>query len=357
MAVFHVATRKGLMTYDGSRLVDTAFLGDPVTSVIVDPRDGAIYAALNLGHFGVKLRRSEDKGKTWAELPAPAFPPDAVPVNKDKTEAPSVIQIWTLEFGNGALWAGTLPGGLFRSADRGASWSLVESLWKEPKRKDWQGGGAESPGINTICFDPRDNKKMRIGVSTGGLWASDDGGTSWRLAGNGMRAEYMPPAQALDPAWQDVHRLAQCPAAPDTIWCQHHNGIFLSGDMGESFTEITAPSAPSRFGFAVVVHPRDPNTAWFVPAVKDECRVPVDRRLVVSRTRDRGKSFDVLADGLPPPPVFDLIYRHGLDIDSSGDRLVMGSTTGNLWSSDNGGAKWACLSQTLPPINQVRWAP
>jgi hypothetical protein len=357
----HVATRKGLMTYrkarGGWRLTGTAFLGDPVTAVIVDPRDRAITAALNLGHFGVKLRRSEDGGKTWTELPAPAFPPDAVPAAKDKTEAPSLIQIWTLEFGNGALWAGTLPGGLFRSTDRGASWQLVESLWNDPKRREWQGGGADSPGINTICFDARDQRKMRIGVSTGGLWASDDGAATWRLAGKGMRAEYMPPDQAFDPAWQDVHRLAQCPAAPDTIWCQHHNGIFLSTDMGETFTEITAASAPSRFGFAVVVHPRDPNTAWFVPAVKDECRVPVDQRLVVSRTRDGGKSFEVLAAGLPAPPVFDLVYRHGFDIDSTGEALAMGSTTGNLWLSENGGLAWTDVSEHLPPINQVRWMP
>jgi hypothetical protein len=209
LAALYVATRKGLLTFDGGKLVNTAFLGDPVTSVFIDPSDGAIYAALNLGHFGVKLRRSEDGAKTWTELPAPAFPPDAVPVAKDKDEAPSLIQIWTLEFGNGALWAGTLPGGLFRSTDRGASWQLVESLWNDPKRREWQGGGADSPGINTICFDPRDQRKMRIGVSTGGLWASDDGGTRWRLAGKGMRAEYMPPDQAFDPAWQDVHRLAQ----------------------------------------------------------------------------------------------------------------------------------------------------
>jgi hypothetical protein len=357
----HVATRKGLMTYRKANgrwsLAGTQFLGDPVTSVITDPRGGAITAALNLGHFGVKLRRSEDGGKSWAELAAPAYPPDAVPVDKDKTEPPSLIQIWTLEYGGGALWAGTLPGGLFRSTDGGASWSLVESLWNEPKRREWAGGGADSPGINTICFDPRDNKKMRIGVSTGGLWASDDGGASWRLGGKGMRAEYMPPDQAFDPAWQDVHRLAQCPAAPDTIWCQHHNGIFLSRDMGETFGEITATSTPARFGFAVVVHPRDANIAWFVPAVKDECRVPVDGRLVVSRTKDGGQSFEVLSQGLPPPPAFDLIYRHGLDIDPTGEALAMGSTTGNLWISENGGASWTGVSEHLPPINQVRWLP
>ena len=38
------------------------------------PRDGTLYAAQALGHFGVKLQRSMDDGSTWQEVPAPAFP-------------------------------------------------------------------------------------------------------------------------------------------------------------------------------------------------------------------------------------------------------------------------------------------
>jgi len=104
------------------------------------------------------------------------------------------------------------------------------------------------------------------------------------------------------------------------------------------------------------VHPRKPDTAWFVPAVKDECRVPVDQRFVAMRTDDGGKSFTVLSEGLPQTPSFDLVYRHGLDVDATGERLVMGTTTGNLWISENGGQIWRAVSQHLPPINHVTWA-
>ncbi len=106
------------------------------------------------------------------------------------------------------------------------------------------------------------------------------------------------------------------------------------------------------FGFVVAVHPGDRDTAWFVPAVKDECRVPVDGRLVVTRTRDGGKSFEVLDRGLPTNS-WDLVYRHALDVDGSGERLAMGSTTGNLWVSEDGGEQWAQVSAHLPPIAQV----
>ena len=74
-------------------------------------------------------------------------------------------------------------------------------------------------------------------------------------------------------------------------WCQHHNGIFRSTDDLASWHEITGVK-PSVFGFPVVVDPFDGDTAWFIPAIKDEKRIPVDGRLVVNRTRDGGKTFE-----------------------------------------------------------------
>ncbi len=267
--------------------------------------------------------------------------------------------IWTLAAGGadqpGWLWAGTIPGGLFRSTDRGESWTLVESLWNVPERAQWFGGGYDEPGIHSVCVDPRDSRRLTLAVSCGGVWLSADAGESWQLGGAGLRNEYMPPDMTETRVFQDVHRLAQSPSAPDVIWCQHHNGIFRTEDGGVNFTEIQT-ARPSAFGFAVAVHPRDPETAWFVPAVKDECRVPVDRRLVVSRTRDGAKSFEVFADGLPQGPSFDLVYRHGLAVDATGERLAMGSTTGNLWVGTDGGTTWTPVSTHLPPIAQVVWA-
>src|SRR5439155_1936482 len=86
------------------------------------------------------------------------------------------------------------------------------------------------------------------------------------------------------------------------------------------WTEVKAK--PSSFGFAVAVHPRDPDTAWFVPAVKDELRVPVEGALVVTRTRNGGKSFETLRSGLPQRHAYHLIYRHGLEVAPDGQTLA-----------------------------------
>ena len=175
-------------------------------------------------------------------------------------------------------------------------------------------------------------------------------GATYRI-GRGVSLRGLP-NRAYDRVVQDVHRLACCRAVPEVLWCQHHNGIFRSVDGGESFAALE-PVAPSAFGFAVAAHPRDPDTAWFVPAVKDECRVPVDGRLTVTRTRDGGRSFEALGEGLPRQGAYDLIYRHALDVDAGGTRLAMGSTTGNLWIGEAGGARWTLVSTHLPPVAQV----
>lgn len=348
----YVGTKKGLFIVDGEALGKPQFLGDPVSMVLPDPGDGTLYAALNLGHFGVKLHRSEDGGKSWQEVAAPEYPPQ--PAGSTDTTPWKLVQLWALESGGKQLWAGTIPGGLFASDDSGASWQLVASLWNLPERAEWSGGGYDHPGIHSIAVDPRDAHSITVAVSTGGVWQTRDGGHRWAIAAQGMYAEYMPPERRFDQIAQDVHRLVQCAARPDVMWVQHHNGVFRSVDGAKSWQEVTA-IRPSKFGFAVAVHPQDPDTAWFVPAVKDECRVPVDAKLVVARTRDGGKSFDVLRKGLPQEHAYDLVYRHGLDVDATGNTLAFGSTTGGLWLSEDQGDTWRCLSTQLPPIHCVRF--
>jgi hypothetical protein len=355
-----VSTRKGLFVLargpSGWAVRRTAFLGENVTLAL--PAPSGWFAAINLGHFGVKLRHSTDEGETWEERAVPAYPEgETIATGDGKPPKPANLSmIWSLEAaGPERLWAGTLPGGLFRSDDAGRSWQLVRSLWDLPQRAAWFGGGADLPGIHSICLDPRDPRTLRLAVSCGGVWVSEDDGESWRLGGEGMFATYMPPELRGKPEVQDPHRMVQCPASPDHLWIQHHNGVFRSRDGGLNWGEVP-DVPPSVFGFAVAVHPREPDTAWFVPAVKDEYRVPVDGKLVVTRTRDGGKTFDVLRDGLPQQHAYDLVYRHALAIDDIGDRLAFGSTTGGVWASDDQGDTWRALPARLPPVHAVCFA-
>ena len=93
-----------------------------------------------------------------------------------------------------------------------------------------------------------------------------------------------------------------------------------------------------------------------MPEIKDEKRIPRDGRLVVTRTRDGGKSFDVLTKGLPQEHAYDIVYRHALAIDETGDRLTFGSTTGGLWLSEDQGDSWTEVVHSLPPVYAARFA-
>lgn len=362
-----VATRKGLFIYEAAeglwQIKHRAFIGDHVVNVLHDPRDGSRYAALKHGHFGPKLHRSTDGGATWTEIAAPAYPerpagrePDLCPFRGTEI-AWKLDMLWELAVDystDGGLWAGTLPGGLFHSANGGETWDLNWPLWDRPERKKWAGGGYDLPGIHSVLTRPDAPSHLAVGVSCGGVWVSGDCGANWEIASHGMRADYNPPDQQFDAETQDPHLIAWCAAYPETIWTQHHNGIFKTVDGGKNWTEVNE-AGPSVFGFAVAVHPEEPGTAWFVPAVKDELRVPVDGKFVVTRTRDGGKTFDVLTQGLPQGDGYDLVYRHGLALHGDGNTLAMGSTTGNLWVSTDQGDAWSQVSAHLPPIYAVRW--
>ncbi len=348
-----VATRKGLFELRASagawRIERVNFLGEPVTMLLPPDEQGRMLAALNLGHFGVKLHASSDAGASWQEVATPTFPEQP----KDAAGPPwKLVLIWSLERVGNEVWAGTIPGGLFRSGDFGQSWQLVDPLWQRAERLGWFGGGYDAPGIHSICPHPGQPGETLLGISCGGAWRTTDGGTQWQLSARGMRADFMPPEMAEDQNVQDPHRIQRCAAQPQVLWCQHHGGIWRSTDNAASWHELKAPL--SSFGFAVAAHPQDGETAWFVPGIKDEKRVPVDGALVVNRTRDGGRSFETLRNGLPQKDCYDLIYRHGLDVAADGRTLMMGSTTGHVWASGDAGDTWGAVALNLPPIAAVR---
>ena len=353
--ILMLGTRKGLIVYrksaSGWKLADVSFLGIPVSLTHVDSRNGTWWACLDHGHWGQKLHKSPDQGKTWQEVEAPKFQ-EGMEV-KDG-QAAAVRYLWAFaEGGPGkedTLYIGTEPGGLFESHDGGTSFFLVESLWNHHSRKEhWVGGGRDQAGIHSIIVDPRDSSHLYVGVSVAGVFESTDAGATWEVRNQGLRADFLPNPYAE--IGHDPHLMVACASQPDVMWQQNHCGIFRSIDGAKSWQDVTQKDGPAKFGFAVAVSEDNPDRAWVVPAVSDEIRVAVDNALCVCRTDDAGATWKDLREGLPQQGCFDIVFRHALDV--TGDSLAFGTTTGNLFLSNDLGESWTCLNSTLPMVYSV----
>ncbi|HET8706858.1 MAG TPA: hypothetical protein VFM46_11215, partial [Pseudomonadales bacterium] len=264
-----LGTRKGTVIFDRvnaswqPRPIEHA--GIPVCYAARDPRDGTLWASLDHGHWGPKLSRSRDGGKTWDDvlslkypdgaryivkyLPTPDFDPQA-PAKEPEYGDASVYKIWNLTFGNrdqpGRIYAGTIPGGLFVSDDGGDSWELNRALWSHESRggdlfiggatseNHWGGTpasidyGVFEPGIHSIIVNPENSNHLYVAVSSAGVLESTDGGQSWQGRNRGMRMDYLPEPEA---EWgHDPHFVTHCAAQPWHLWQQNHCGVFYSDD-------------------------------------------------------------------------------------------------------------------------------
>ncbi|MBI1227024.1 MAG: glycosyl hydrolase [Bacteroidetes bacterium] len=351
-----LGTRKGLIVcrkkHGNWKITDLHFEGVPVSIAYADERNGTWWACLDHGHWGVKLHRSNDEGKTWAEVTAPAYPEGA---EIKPGEAATTRYLWSVQHGGvknpDRVWIGTEPGGLFRSDDGGKNFQLMEALWNHPSReKNWFGAGRDTPGIHSIVVDSRNEDRVLVGVSVAGVFETTDAGKTWAVRNKGMTADYLPDPNSE--VGQDPHILVAAPSNPDVIWQQNHCGIFRSVDSGHNWQNISDENGIAKFGFGIAVAHDNPDQAWVAPGTSDEKRVAFKNALCICRTDDGGKSWQAYRKGLPQENCFDIVYRHALA--AAGDDVVFGTTTGNVFTSGDRGKSWDLLSNYLPMVYSVQ---
>lgn len=361
-----LGTRKGLLMLKRKnknwQIVHETFPGVPISYAAVDPRTGILWVCADHGHWAQKLYRSHDEGKTLTEVPAPKYPENATIYDgfpgSERSQKPATLSyLWTIvpsgEDQPERLYIGTEPGGLFQSDDGGNSFYLVEGLWNHASRPNyWFGGGRDQAGTCSIVIDPNDSNHLFVGISVGGVFESRDGGQTWQGRNQGLRADYMP--EPFAEYGHDPHCLVASPANIDVLWQQNHCGVFRSTDGGRNWTDISQSEGPVKFGFPIAVDEHDPDVAWVVPGISDEMRMAVDGALCVGRTEDGGQTWIELRKGLPQQSCYDIVFRHALDI--SGETLAFGSTTGNLFFSEDRGDTWQSLGSYFPPVYSVRFA-
>ncbi len=316
----------------------------PMSHVIADPETGIIYGGGGNEWFGPAVWKSGDLGASWTHSSEGlAYAAGEQPI---KT-------VWSLAPDRGRLYAGVEPAGLFVSDDAGKSWEHVAGLRDHPSRPDWQPGGGGLI-LHSIVLHPEDKRQIWVGISTGGVFHTADGGATWEARNKGTRADFLPEGQKYPDHGQCVHCVVMAPGMPDRLYQQNHCGMYRSDDGGRRWDSIEV-GLPSSFGFPAAAHPRDPDTLFLVPLNGDIAgRFMPDARVAVWRTTDGGKTWEALRQGLPQENAFFGVLRQAMATDAMEPAGVyFGTGGGALFASADEGDSWRPIAQHLPAISSV----
>ena len=356
--VLMVGTTKGafLLRSDSSRahwdMDGPHFPGEEVYALALDQREGrhTLWAAPNSPFFGTTLRRSDDLGESWSGK-------DERPVKFPEASGLSLERIWQVQPGPDAepdrLFLGVEPSCLFESTDRGESWQPVEGFLGHEHREYWTPGNG-GLCLHTIVLHPDAPDRMLVAFSTGGVYGTDDAGVTWAPRNRGVRADFLPDKH---PEFgQCVHKVVHHPSRPDRLFLQNHWGLYRSDDWADSWQDV-ANGVPSDFGFAMAIHPRDPDAVYIVPLESDGFRCCPEAKLRVYRTRDAGESWQAMTEGLPQEGAYETVLRDALDTDSAEPAGVyFGTRSGKLYASVDDGESWTLVREGLPPVVCVKAA-
>ncbi|MEE9606157.1 MAG: exo-alpha-sialidase [Myxococcota bacterium] len=329
-----------------------------VSAATRDPQ-GRTYLGVTSDVYGAVILVSEDL-EAWRQLErGPRYAPGD-PGNQEHNRVirsgdvagryrgsnRHVDQIWKLHAAADVVYAGVSEAGLFRSDDRGVSWSVDGGLNQHPTRSDW-GPGFGGLCLHSLLCDARDPRRLWVGISAAGVFRSDDGGGSWAAKNDGVSA---------NEGWC-VHSLAHDPNRADVIYRQDHRGMYRTDDGGDSWQLIEdgLPEAElsdghrCAFGFPISFDPGS-GSVYAVPLEGDNFRFPPGGALRVYRTRDGGQRWEPLSKGLPGQS-YAPVLRGALAVDGLDPcGVYFGTTAGSIFASRDGGDSWLQLPCTLPRV-------
>jgi hypothetical protein len=359
-----VGTAKGafVLTADGRRerwdVSGPSFGGWEIYHVAGSASDpDRLWASQAGGWFGQQVQRSDDGGRMWQPVGNEFTYEGNAGSHQwfDGSQRPwEFTRVWHLlpsRHDPDTVYAGVEDAALFRSTDGGASWHELPGLRTHGTGPAWQ-PGAGGMCLHTILEHPTDPARMLVAISAAGVFATEDGGATWRTANAGLHSEGVIPDPDAD-VGHCVHKLARHPERPETIFMQKHWDVMRSDDGGASWHEVSG-DLPTDFGFPIGVHAHEPDTVYVVPITSDAEHYPPEGALRVFRSRVGGGEWEPLTRGLPQAHCYVNVLRDAFAVDAMDPcGVYLGTTGGQVYASADEGDTWQPVVENLPRVLSV----
>ena len=158
-----VGHTKGILISEPETQNQTVLAGEDIVALGHDPRNPSVILA---GSYGRGLFKSSDGGANWSRIEL------------------DVEYIRTIVFSNcerGTVYLGIEPAELFRSHDSGETWECLH-IRRLPEAADWSlPYSPRSGALRSIVLHPSNPLAIYGGVEQGGVIKSTDGGATWSI--------------------------------------------------------------------------------------------------------------------------------------------------------------------------------
>ena len=332
-----VATLRGVGVVERSgpgapwRSAGTTHQGHHISSLMRIPGQGGIVAGAHSGG----LFYSADQGATWER----------------RTNGLTIDHVFCLHHathgGRVSLYAGTEPVGLFRSDDFGLTWHELPTIKSVPGAEKWT--FPPPPHIahtKSLTFDARDPDTIYLCVEQGGLLKSRDGGRTWVELDSYYRAD--------DRTYRDVHRIVPMPSNADELFMPSGIGLFHSLDAGLRWEKLFGNEARLGYPDHLLLSPSNENVMYLSGsgAPPSTWRESHKARGTVMRSTDRGRTWSPADHGLPQDNRANMEAMAAAQ-SPGGFLMFLGDTDGNVWCSEDETRNWQKIATGFAPVSKV----
>lgn len=323
-----VGTKEGvaIIAREGSgwKLAHRALTDKHISAIIIEPESGLTFA----GAFHGSIHASPDGGRTW----------------EPRANGLSEANVYSLASarinGHTRLFAGTEPAHLFISDDLGRRWSEVPSLRSVPSVPKWSFPAPPHIGhVKHINFEPQNPTTMYASVEVGGLLKSTDAGEHW---------------QEFPSLYEDVHRTMIHPSNPKFLYAVTGRGLYVSPEGSATWDQWTRREDEiGGYPDGFVFRPSDPKTIFMTAAhdAPGTWRTTHFAGARISRSKDGGRSWEVLRNGLPDR-LQASIEAFCLEEAGKSSAIFAATTAGEILSSEDDGESWKQIISGLAPISK-----